>query len=171
MKKIRAPQMLLVLILALSLFLPFSVHALSQDKPERHHTFMLGRFLDFLNFIVELDLTEDQKTTLKDLFTDTHDNVKPLIAHMKNLRDEMDEAILAEQIDVATATDLNEKMIAVKSNISDIVLNAKLEGVQVLTPEQRVKILEKKKEHRERMEEWRERFKGWRDFFSKVFFN
>ena len=171
MKKIRAPQMLLVLILALSLFLPFSVHALSQDKPERHHTFMLGRFLDFLNFIADLDLTDDQKTTLKDLFTDTHDNVKPLIEQMKNLRDEMDEAILAEKIDAAKATDLNEQMIAVKSNISDIVLNAKLEGAQVLTPEQRAMILEKKKEHRERMEEWRDRFKGWRDFFSKLFFN
>ena len=163
--------MLLVLILALSLFLPFSVHALSQDKPERHHTFMLGRFLDFLNFIADLDLTDDQKTTLKDLFTDTHDNVKPLIEQIKNLRDEMDEAILAEKIDAATATDLNEKMIAVKSNISGIALNAKLEGAQVLTPEQRAMILEKKKEHRERMEEWRDRFKGWRDFFSKLFFN
>ena len=171
MKKIRAPQMLLVLILGVSLCLPYSVYALSQDRPEQNHPFILERLVDFLNFIANLDLTEEQKTTLKALITSTGNTVKPLMKEMKELRDEMDEAILAEPIDAVKATELNQKITTLKSELSTIVLNAKIEGVQVLTPEQRAMILEKKKEHRERMQKWMERFREWRDFFSKLILN
>ena len=171
MKNVRVSQIVVVFILGLSLCLSINAYALSQKKPERNHSFMLGRFIDFLNFVADLDLTEDQKSTLKGLFTDTHDKLKPLIEQMKDLRDEMDEAILAEPIDAATASELNKKIIDVKSTISNIILNAKIEGSQILTPEQRVMILEKKREHRERMEEWKERFKEWRNFFSNLLLN
>lgn len=171
MKKIRAPQMLLVLILGVSLCLPYSVHAISQDISEKNHPFILERFVDFLNFISDLNLTEEQKTTLKELISETRDTIKPLIEKMKELRVEMDETILAEIIDTVKASELNKKMLEVKSQLSTISLNAKIEGAQVLTPEQRAMILEKKKEHRKRMEEWRERFREWRDYFKKLLFN
>lgn len=171
MKKIRTPKMLLVLILGVLLCLPYSVHALSQDRPERNHPFILERLVDFLNFIGDLNLTEEQKTILKDLITETRDTIKPLINEMKELRAEMNETILAENIDDVKASQLNQNMIELKSELSTIVLKAKLKGAEVLTPEQRAMILEKKKEHRERMEEWRERFREWRDFFSKLLFN
>jgi len=171
MKKIRAPQILLVLILGASLCLPYSVYALSQERPERHHPFILERLVDFLNFIADLDLTEEQKTTLKALITETCDTVEPLIDEMKELRDEMDEALLAEPIDDTKATELNQEINKLKSELSTIVLSAKLKGAVVLTSEQRAIILEKKKEHRKHMEEWRERFREWRDFFSKLIFN
>jgi len=171
MKKMRAPQMLLVLILGVALCLPYSVYALSQERPEKHHPFILERLVDFLNFIADLDLTEEQKTTLRALITETGDTIKPLMNEMKQLRDEMDESILAEPIDDTTANELNQEINKLKSELSTIVLNAKLKGAEVLTPEQRATILEKKEEHRKRMEKWRERFREWRDFFSTLIFN
>jgi len=171
MKKMRAPQMLLVLILGVTLCLPYSVYALSQERPEKHHPFILERLVDFLNFIADLDLTEEQKTTLRALITETGDTIKPLMNEMKQLRDEMDESILAEPIDDTTANELNQEINKLKSELSTIVLNAKLKGAEVLTPEQRATILEKKEEHRKRMEKWRERFREWRDFFSTLIFN
>lgn len=171
MKKILSPRSVMFLILIVSLCLPYSVYALSQERPERNHSFILEHLVDFLNFIADLDLTEEQKTTLKALITETCDTVKPLMGNMKELRSEMDEAILAEPIDDATATELNQEINKLKLELSTIVLSAKLKGAEVLTPEQRAMILEKKKEHRERMEEWRVRFREWRDFFSKLIFN
>ena len=169
MKKLRDPKMLLIVIIGLSLCLPLSVNALSQDRPERSHPFMLERIIDFLNFMADLDLTEDQKTTLKDLVTETRDTITPLIDEIKELRNEKDKAIFADNIDAEKASELNKKMIEVRSQISTIVLNAKLEGMQVLTPEQRAMILEKKEEHRKRIEELKERFRELRDVFTKLF--
>ena len=171
MKKIRPLKILLFAILGVSLCVPYSMHAIAQDRPEENRSFMLDRLVDFFNFVTDLDLTEEQKVTLQDLVHETHEAIIPSIEKMKELRTKMDEATLAEPIDFEKAIELNKKMIDVKAEIATTVLKAKLKGSQVLTPEQRVMILDKKKEHRKRMDEWRERFQEWRDYFSNLIFS
>lgn len=171
MNKIRAPKTLLVLILGVSLCLPCSAYALSQNRAQRNHPFILERIVEFLRFIAELELTEGQKSTLKTLIAETGDAIKPLVDEIMELRGEMDEALLSDTVDAVEASQLHTKILSLKSEISTIVLNTQLEGAQILTPEQRLLLLEKKEEHRERMQAWRERFREWWDFLSKLLHN
>jgi Spy/CpxP family protein refolding chaperone len=141
MKTLRTKKTLTAVILFLMIFFTYSVYA---SPPENQSHFSPSRHLiNIINFFIDLELTREQKDALQELLTDTHNEIKPLVEEMHALRTEMDELLLAEEIDA---------------------LNAKLQGAQILTPEQRESILMQKAE-------WKERFLYWRNAFSKLFFN
>jgi Spy/CpxP family protein refolding chaperone len=156
MKKKLTFQILICFILGISFCLPNFVHASSQETQEQNCPIKPEYFIEFANYLVGLNLTEAQKTGLKELTNEIRNNIKPLISEMKALRNQMNETILAEEIDTKKAHEQIEKMIALKSQITNIMLSTKLKGVQVLIPEQRKIILDKKNEWKERFQHWRE---------------
>ena len=61
---------------------------------------------------------------------------------MDALRKQMTATFLASEIDTAQAESQISEMIELNSQIADIMLHAKLQEAQVLTPEQRAALLE-----------------------------
>jgi len=96
---------------------------------------------------IDLDLTDEQKAALEELKTETKREIEPLVDEIKAL--DILETLLAQEIDTGKATEKLNEMVEIKSNITNIVLNSKLEGAQILTPEQRAILLEKRKERGE----------------------
>lgn len=113
----------------------------------------------------DLNLTDEQKAQLKEIWTEAGDEIRPLMEELKNLMDEMEELILSvEEIDTgegAEAVLLTEEIIEVRTQIMEIKADAKLNAANVLTLEQRESMVEKKKEGRERREKRRERFEEY----------
>jgi len=113
----------------------------------------------------DLNLTDEQRAQLKEIWTEAGDEIRPLAEELKNLMDEMEELILSvEQIDTGEGSEaalLNEEIIRVKTQIMKIKANAKLKAANVLTLGQREIVVEKKKERRERREKRRERFEEY----------
>ena len=96
---------------------------------------------------IDLDLTDEQKAALEALKNETKSEIEPLVDEIKTL--DILETLLAQEIDTGEATEKLNEMVGIKSQITTIVLNSKLEGAQILTPEQRAILLEKIKERRE----------------------
>lgn len=90
---------------------------------------------------IDLDLTDEQKGALDELKTEAKSEIKPLVDEIKALA--ILETLLAQEIDTGKAIQKLNQMIAIKSQITRIVLNAKLEGAQILTSEQRAILLGK----------------------------
>jgi len=101
---------------------------------------------DICPFRIALDLTDEQKAALEELKTVTKSEIKPLVEDIKAL--EMPESMLAEVIIVDKVTAKIDSLVEIKSQITAITLNARLEGAQILTPEQRALLLEKIKERK-----------------------
>ena len=135
------------------------------SPPENQSHFSQSRhFINIINYFIDLELTQDQKDALQELATNTHNEIKPLIEEMHALRTEMDELLGAEEIDTAVAEQKILELAALKASMTTSALTAKLQGAQILTPEQRESLLTQKVE-------WKERFLHWRNAFSKLFFN
>jgi Spy/CpxP family protein refolding chaperone len=162
MKTIRIKTTLTAVILVLMIFFTYAVYA----SPLENQSHFSGsrHLINIINYFIELELTREQKDALQELLTDTHNEIKPLIEEMHALRTEMDEVLLAEEIDTAAAEKQILDLAALKASMTTIALTAKLQGAQILTPEQRESILMQKAE-------WKERFLYWRNVFSKLFFN
>lgn len=90
---------------------------------------------------IDLDLTNEQKNALEALKTEAKSEIEPFVDDIKALA--ILETLLAREIDTAEATEKLNEMVGIKSQITRIVLNAKLEGAQILTPEQRSILLDK----------------------------
>ncbi len=137
-------KLLLNLILVVALCVPVSAGAFRGD---------------------DLNLTDEQKTQLKEIWTEAGDEIRPLGEELKTLMAEMEELILSvEEIDTSEGSEaalLNEQIIGVRMQIMEIKANAKLKAANVLTLEQREIVVEKKKERRERREKRRERFEEY----------
>ena len=162
MKTLRTKTTLTAVILVLMIFFTYSVYA---SPPENQSHFSGSRHLiNIISFFIDLELTQEQKDALQELLTDTHNEIKPLIEEMHALRTEMDELLLAEEIDTAVAEKQILDLAALKASMTTSALNAKLQGAQILTPVQRESLLMQKAE-------WKERFLYWRNTFSKLFFN
>ena len=162
MKTLRRKTTLTAVILALIIFFTYSVYA---SPPEHQSHFSGSRHLiNIISFFIDLELTQEQKDALQELLTDTHNEIKPLIEEMHALRTEMDELLGAEEIDTAVAEQKILELAALKASMTTSALTAKLQGAQILTPEQRESLLTQKVE-------WKERFLHWRNAFSKLFFN
>jgi Spy/CpxP family protein refolding chaperone len=162
MKTLRTKTALSTLILVLVIFFTYAVFA---SSTENQTDFSQSRhFINIINYFIDLELTQEQKDALQELATNTHNEIKPLIDEMHALRTEMDELLLAEEIDRADAEEKILELAALKSSMTTSALNAKLQGAQILTPEQRESLLTQKVE-------WKERFLRWRNVFSKLFFN
>lgn len=96
---------------------------------------------------IDLNLTSEQKDALNQLKTETKNQIEPRVEEIKALG--ILEALLAQEIDTDLAAGKLNEMVGIQSQITDMVLNAKLEGSQILTPEQRAILLEKINERRE----------------------
>jgi Spy/CpxP family protein refolding chaperone len=100
-----------------------------------------GHFLRIIDFLLELDLTADQKNDLEAIFAETQDTLKPLLEDMHDVRSAMDQTFLAEEIDTVKAASQIEEMSRLKAQMTTASLNALLQAAQVLTPEQRRTII------------------------------
>ena len=113
----------------------------------------------------DLNLTDEQKAQLKEIWTEAGDEIRPLGEELKTLMAEMEELILSvEEIDTSEGSEadlLNEQIIEVRTQIMEIKADAKLKAANVLTLEQREIVVEKRKERRERREKRRERFEEY----------
>ena len=107
---------------------------------------------DICPYRIDLDLTDEQKAALEKLKTETKSEIKPLVEEIKAL--EIPESMLAEVINVDEVTAKIDSLVEIKSQITGITLNSRLEGAQILTPEQRALLLEKIKEREERCKKW-----------------
>ena len=67
----------------------------------QHHVSPTHHLINIINFFTDLELTPQQKSAFRELLTDTHHEIKPLIEEMHGLRTEMDELLLEEEIDGA----------------------------------------------------------------------
>ena len=162
MKTHRTKTTLTTVVLVLVFFFVGIVYA---APPENQSDFSQSRhFINIINYFIDLELTQDQKDALQELATNTHNEIKPLIEEMHALRTEMDELLGAEEIDTAVAEQKILELAALKASMTTSALTAKLQGAQILTPEQRESLLTQKVE-------WKERFLHWRNAFSKLFFN
>jgi Spy/CpxP family protein refolding chaperone len=162
MKTHQTKTTLTTVVLVLVFFFACIVYA---APPENQSDFSQSRhFINIINYFIDLELTQDQKDALQELATNTHNEIKPLIEEMHALRTEMDELLGAEEIDTAVAEQKILELAALKASMTTSALTAKLQGAQILTPEQRESLLTQKVE-------WKERFLHWRNAFSKLFFN
>jgi Spy/CpxP family protein refolding chaperone len=158
MKRFSAPRIVLFSMLALALCLANFVQASAQ---------------------VDLNLTDEQIAALKELRVETRGKIKPLVKEMLELRVQMEETILAGEIDTDKLSEQIERIIEIKSQITEITVDAKLEAAKIITPEQaeihleqieeaRKKIKEKRKELRK---ELNKNLKELRDFLPKLTLN
>jgi Spy/CpxP family protein refolding chaperone len=102
--------------------------------------------MNIIDFLLDLDLTPEQKNDLQAIFTEAQDTLKPLMGDMHELRSAMDETFLGEEIDAAKASSQIEEMSRLKAQITTAGLNAMLQAAQVLTPEQRQTIIDTRNE-------------------------
>jgi len=149
-------------MLILLLSFTCTVYAAPSEKQSPVST---SRYLiNLVSFFMDLELSQEQKNAFQELLADTHSEIQPLTEEMHTLRAEMDEVLLAEEIDTAVAEKQILDLAALKSSMTTIALTAKLQGAQILTREQRERIFTQKVE-------WKERFLHWRNVFSKLLFH
>ena len=128
----------------------------------QQHFFKTRHLINLIDFFTDLELTQEQKDAFRELLTDTHYDIKPLIEEMHALRTEMDELLREEEIDTAVIEKKILDLASLKSSMTAIALTAKLDGAQILTPEQRESIFNQKVV-------WKERFLRWRNLLAKLF--
>ena len=151
MKKILAPRYLMLIILGISLCLPHSVYAF----PNHHFT------CPFKGIIMAvLGITDDQMALFDELKAETRAEIEPLTEEMRELGSQVSEILLAEEVNTDEAKEKLVQIVDLKCQISSIGANAGLEGVQILTPEQRLTILIFVEDFLELLE-WIADFPGW----------
>lgn len=121
-----------------------------------------GHFMNIISFLLDLDLTPDQKNDLQEIFSDTQDTLKPLLADMHEVRSAMDETFLGEEIDTERAASQIEAMSRLKAQTTMVSLTALLQAAQVLTPEQRQTIIDAR-------DEWKNCFMRVRNLVLGIF--
>ena len=97
---------------------------------------------DIIKLYVDLNITPEQQQALKNLGEATKSAVEPLIQQAKDLRNQMAETFLSDQIDTGAAETEIDQSIQLRGQIQDIMLHARLQAAQLLTPEQRARLLE-----------------------------
>ncbi|MBP1722166.1 MAG: Heavy-metal resistance [Deltaproteobacteria bacterium] len=153
-----------IIVALLAVVVLAGISAAVQAAPGRgdgaHHR--PGHFMRIIDFLLDLDLTADQKNDLQAIFTETQDTIKPLLGDMHEMRSAMDETFLGEEIDVAKASSQIEEMSRLKAQITTAGLTAMLQAAQVLTPEQRQTIIDARNE-------WKSRFTRLRNMMLSLF--
>jgi len=122
-KKFYLSRIMVVTLIVLTLCVPCLIYAALQD---------------------DLNLSNAQKAALKTLKIDTWNALKTPVAEMRQLRQQIQVTILSDVIDTDVLAEqiaqLNEK----QTEITEIAVNAKVKGSEILTPEQRELLLEEK---------------------------
>ena len=136
MKKIVLIRYLTLFIVGISLCFPNFVDAFSKN----HSTCPFKKKILSRLF----DLSDEQIETLEELKATTRAEVKPLAEELKELGLLLPETLLAEEIDVDSATGQLKEMVNLQCDISTITANGKLEGFHILTSEKRLLTSEKR---------------------------
>lgn len=140
MKKI----VLCAMIMSLSL-LAFAP-AFAQADAMKSRRGMMGRHCishwEMFKFMRDINITDSQKTELKVLMAETDNKTAFILAEVKSLSEQMDNTFLAAEIDTAAAETQIDDMLALQTQLADILLHAQLQAAQILTADQRALILE-----------------------------
>ena len=151
MKKSSKIRLVVMVVLAISIAAPTIMYAAQQVN--FWHKPCITRW-DLFKLMRDIKITDQQKTDLKDIGMQTITDIQPIVQQMDALRKQMTATFLASEIDTAQAESQISEMIELNSQIADIMLHAKLQEAQVLTPEQRARIYDEvwklKKNNRQR---------------------
>ncbi len=132
------------MIVSFSFLLSSSAYALGGGQLQKRG--MMGMHCisrwEMIKFIKNLDITDEQKDALKALKEETDNQTEALATQIMDLQDQMTDTFLAAEIDNATAESQIDAMLALQTQIADIILHAELKAVQILTADQRVLILD-----------------------------
>ena len=139
MKKPSKIRLVVMVVLAISIAAPTIMYAAQQAN--FWHKPCITRW-DMFKLMRDIKITDQQKTDLKDIGMQTITDIQPIVQQMDALRKQMTATFLASEIDTAQAELQISEMIELNSQIADIMLHAKLQEAQVLTPEQRATLLE-----------------------------
>jgi Spy/CpxP family protein refolding chaperone len=140
MKKTKKIRIVATIILSLLVAVPAILYA-AQQGGLLHKPCIITRW-DMLKLMIDLNITEQQETALKDIEMQTAKDIEPIIQQMDDLGKQMTATFLSAEIDTAQAESQISEMILLNSQIADKSLHSKLQEAQVLTPEQRATLLE-----------------------------
>jgi Spy/CpxP family protein refolding chaperone len=104
-----------------------------------------------------LDLTDEQLAAFDQLQDDTYAAIEPLEEQIRVVSVELLGILMADTIVIEDAEDTLTQILAVQCDSISIGAASLLEGVQILTPEQRQLILEKIERKQKRWGMWRNR--------------
>ena len=102
-----------------------------------------------------LDLTDEQITNFNQLQDDTYAAIEPLEEQIRVLSVDMLGILMADEIAIDDAEDTLTQILAAQCQSVSIGAASLLEGVQILTPEQRQLILEKIERKQNRWGMWK----------------
>lgn len=143
-----------ILSLAVALLVTTSLYAVPpQDKgdvaePQHMHHQKMGP--DFAKIAKELNITEEQKTTLNDMMKEDMSRKKELRQVIRQKMEAIDEELLKENIDMNVINQLATEIQQTSADISRINIESKLKVRSVLSFEQYTKMEQNRKEMMEK---------------------
>ena len=105
--------------------------ALVYDGPGAHFLVRLARYLD---------LSEEQRTEARDIFTAAHDQAAPIRQQVRDLRDQLREALAAEPPDPTAVGNLVVAIHAAREQLHGIRESALDQFMAILTETQRLRL-------------------------------
>ncbi len=103
-----------------------------------------------------LQLSDDQRAQIKNIFANSRESIRPLHQQLQEKRTALREAMAASPFDEERVRSLAQELSSVETEM--IVQRARLmnEALGVLTSEQRAKLDELRQQRQQRFREWRE---------------
>ena len=139
-----------ILSLAVALLVSSSLYAVPpQDKgdvaePQHMHHQKMGP--DFAKIAEELNITEEQKTTLNNMMKEDMSRKKELRQVIRQKMEAIDEELLKENVDMNVINQLAAEIQQTSADISRINIESKLKVRSVLSFEQYTKMEQNRKE-------------------------
>ena len=143
-----------ILSLAVALLVSSSLYAVPpQDKgdvaePQHMHHQKMG--IDFAKIAEELNITEEQKTTLNNMMKEDMSRKKELRQVIRQKMEAIDEELLKENVDMNVINQLATEIQQKSADISRINIKSKLKVRSVLSFEQYTKMEQNRKEMMEK---------------------
>lgn len=122
-------------------------YAFASNDGWGRHKFMRG-YMEYRldQMLTEAGASDDQKSKLKSIVTTTIDEVRPDREDRKAMRDEIIKLIEAPTIDRNAIESLRAKQMAQFEERSKAIAKAVADAAEILTPEQRKKLVEEMKD-------------------------
>jgi len=111
----------------------------------------------------ELNLTDEQKATFKDMVKQAHESNKPLFDQMRQQRQDLKAALAAGNADPARVGQLTIAMNQTRAQMKAQREQLRDKMVTMLTPDQKAKYDQLKQEREQRRQQMHERFQQKRD--------